>query len=61
VLERRQPVPTIKSLRELTRGAALVAAVAEAVRVGRESVPAALLVVGTIVALLLTRRTGEFQ
>jgi hypothetical protein len=57
-LERRQPVPTIKSLTDLTRGAAFVAVVVEAARIGRESVPAVLLVVGTIVALLLARRTG---
>lgn len=51
-------MPTIKSLTDLTRGAAFVAVVVEAARIGRESVPAVLLVVGTIVALLLARRTG---
>ncbi len=50
---------TIKSLLGLTGGAALVAACVEAARKAGDSVPAVLLVVGTAVALMLTRRAGE--
>ena len=51
-------MPTIRSLRGIIGGAALVAAVLETARLARESLPVVLLVVGTVVALLLTRRTG---
>lgn len=50
---------TIKSLLGLTGGAALVAACALAARNAGDSVSGVLLVVGTAVALLLTRRARE--
>lgn len=52
-------MPTIKSLLGLTGGAALVAACVEAARKAGDSVPGVLLVVGTVVALMLTRRASE--